>query len=356
MVAERFVSRFRPKRLSSRDAEFLFEQLAVMLQSGIQLRAAVGEFAKHAPTRQLAVQAAELGEKIESGNTLSSALRSVGPQLGVALKLIEVGERTGQLADSLAQSADYLRRRRETNASLLAALAYPCVVAIAALSVAAYLVGWAIPKLATFLHSMGRDLPAMTQSLIWLSATLRQYGVSAICIVIAAAIAGLLFRRWPPGRLHLDSLCIRLPLIGNLIRIVETQRFANAMSLLLRSGIHLQDALETVVGLHANRHVRVVVGNVRRRVCEGQSFAGALTSEHIFAPPLASLVSIGEQTGKLDQAVGNAGVHFDKVLRRKLLGLTRMLEPIIIIAVGSLVAYVYVAFFMALMAASGNFK
>lgn len=356
MTVERFVARFRSKRLSSRDAEFLFEQLSVMLQSGIQLRAAVGEFAVHAPTRQLTLRAAEMGEKIESGNTLSSALRSLGLQLGLALKLIEVGERTGKLAESLEHSTEYLRRRRETSASLMAALAYPCIVAVAALSVAAYLVGWAIPKLATFLSSMGRELPSMTQSLIGLATLLQQYGAAAICIAIVFAVAGLLFCRWPPGRLQLDKLCIGLPMIGNLIRIVETQRFASGMALLLRSGIHLQHALETVVGLHTNRHVRFVVGRIRQRVCDGESFTAALAAEPLFASPLASLVAVGEQTGKLDQAVGNAGVHFDNVLSRRLLGLTRMLEPAIIIVVGSLVAYVYVAFFMALMAASGNFK
>lgn len=343
----------RPRSIRSRDLELVQQQLAVMLESGLELAPSLRELGRHAACRSVQRLCKELAQEVELGSSFTKAIADSKAFPFLVAQLIGVGEESGELPATLHRSAEFMEKRRETASGLVAALAYPTVVAAAAFSVAGYLVGWAIPKLSTFLLTMGRSLPPMTQSLIDISNSVRAYGLQSTVAMVAFAVALGLLYLWPTARYRIDQATLRIPGIGRLIRMAETQLLASSLALMLRSGMLLQDALKTSSRLHRNQYLAKSVARSNERLSSGHALATSLDG---FEPMLTSMVAVGERTGELPRALEHVAKLYQSQLDTRLKQLSRLVEPAIIIFVGGIVGYVYIAFFMALMSAGGNFK
>lgn len=345
--------RFRPRWSSH--LELMLRQLAVMLESGLELSPSLRELSQHCPRRRQQQICSELADAVEQGNAFATAVADTRSFPLVVAQLARIGEESGELPIMLQRAADFMENRREALSNLLSALAYPLLVAIAACAVAVYLVGWAIPKLAVFLHAMGRKLPAMTQSLIDVSHLVQTYGVQVFVLLLAASMASLLIYVWQPGRYRIDENLLRIPLIGSLIGMAETQQLASSLALMLRSGVFLPEALETASKLHRNQFLARKVAGSRDRLANGGDLANSLGG-HGFGPLLPSMVAVGERSGELAKALDHVAKFYAALVESRLKRLSRTVEPAIIVVVGGMVGYVYVAFFMALMSAGGNFQ
>ncbi len=343
--------KFRPVR--SRELELLQQQLAVMLESGLELAPSLHELSMHSPQGNVRKLCQELSSAVENGSAFAAAIAASKAFPSFVSQLVRVGEESGKLAITLRRAADFMAKRREGLSGLISSLAYPSFIAVAAFAVAGYLVGWAIPKLSTFLFAMGRKLPPMTQSLIDISDFAREYGASFGIAIVGAFIALVCVYVMPAGRIRLDKLLLQLPIVGQLMRMAETQLLASSLSLMLQSGVRLQDALRTANSLHRNRFLAEKVTEATTRLSNGEPLAVALVG---FEPLLTSMVAIGEKTGELPRALEHVAQLFANQIEARLKQLTRLIEPAIIMTAGGVVGYVYVAFFMALMSAGGNFK
>lgn len=345
----------RSQKIRSADVELVLQQLAVMLGSGLELTPSLRELSLWSPRPSMQKRCARLADAVEQGSSFEMALAEAPAFPAVVVQLVRVGEETGELPAMLQRAANFLEKRRAARGNLLAALSYPLFVALAACSVAAYLVGWAIPKLATFLHTMGRKLPAMTQSLLDASNVIQRYGPACAVLLAAGVVALVLVYAWKPGRYRIDKALLRLPLVGPLMQMAETQQLASALALMLRSGVLLQEALDTAAVLHRNRFLASRVSGFREQLAAGKDFS-RLLSGHGFSPMLASMVAVGERTGELPKALEHIATFYAVELDNRLKKMAKLIEPAIIVVVGSLVGYVYIAFFMALLSAGGKFN
>ena len=337
------------------DAALLLQQLAVMLGSGLELVPSLRELSVHSPNRRDRQVCGELAVAIERGDSLEAALAKAKAFPAVVMRLVRVGEETGELPTMLRRAADFLDARRQSKGKLVAALAYPSLVAAAACSVAGYLVVYAIPKLGTFLEAMGRELPAMTQSLLDLSEAVRRFGPAATAIAFLMVAAFAIAYGWKPGRYRIDRALLRVPLVGQLIQMAETRQLASSLALMLRSGVFLPEALQTTAVLHRNSYLADRVAKSPDRLAAGSDLSTALGG-HGFASMLPSMIAVGERTGELPAALEHVATFYGSQLDARLQRLTRLIEPAIIAVVGGGVGYVYVAFFMALLGAGANFK
>lgn len=338
------------------DIEVFLQQLAVMLESGLELSTCLGELSQQSTKRTMKSLAARLGRAVEQGESLSAAFAHESKIPSLVVELSRVGEQSGQLSHAMQRAAQHLERKREAQTSLVAALSYPLLVALAAIGVAAYLVTSAIPKLAVFLHAMGRKMPPMTQSLLDVADWLRDFGPGVVACCFVSITSLLLISLWPPGRIWLDRIVLRLPIVGKLIRIAATEQLASSVALMLRSGVLLQDALGSAAKLHQNRFLASEVRAAQHRVTVGGGLAVSLAKRGGFPAMLASMVAVGERTGELPRSLEQVAKFYEDQLNASLRRLSRLVEPAIIIVVGGLVGYVYVAFFMALLSAGGNFQ
>ena len=335
------------------DIEVSLEQLAVMLRSGLSLLEALRTLARQARFRPLRRIWEEVGESIQEGDSLAEAMDAQKRFPTLAIQLVRVGEATGNLDLVLERAAVQIRQRRQNVTNLLTALAYPLFVALAAVSVAAYLVAVVIPQLQKFLTALGRKLPPITQSLVDVSSWIQANGLTAAAMIVGAVMAVVLIYVWPPGRMTMDRLALRLPVIGYVLRLAGTVTFSSALAVMLRSGITVLDALRTVERLHSNRYLASRVAAARESVIQGDALSRPLAVRHAYLPMLASMVAVGENTGQLDEVLEQVARFHEQQLEAAIKRLSALIEPAIILVVGGIVGYVYLAFFVALFSAGG---
>ncbi len=337
----------------SLDIELSLQQLAVMLRGGLTLLSALETLVEQSQKRTMQRVWREVSGSIQEGASLAEAMSHHRCFSRLVIQLTRVGEQTGNLEQVLVRAADILANRRQTRTSLMTAAAYPSIVLVSALGVSGFMVVSVIPKLQVFLTALGRKLPAMTQFLVDLGAWIQTYGMQTLLVLGALLTALIATYLWPPGRYFLDRLVLRIPVVGNLLRVAATAMFARSVATLIRSGVTLLEGLRTVEQLHQNRYLREQVMMARDAVMRGQSLAQPLASRAAFMPMLAAMVAVGESTGTLDDVLDEVAEFHDERLRTAIRQFSVIIEPVIIVVVGSIVGFVYISFFLAMFSAAG---
>ncbi|MEO1130285.1 MAG: type II secretion system F family protein [Planctomycetota bacterium] len=339
---------------SSMDVELSLQQLAVMVRSGLTLLTAIETVADQARNRTMARTWRDVAEKIQEGAGLADAMSEHGCFPRMVIQLVRVGEQTGMLEEVLNRAADTLAARRQLKSSLTTAMLYPVIVVVLAIAVTAAMVVGVIPKLETFLSRLGRGLPPMTQVLVDLSGFVREYGISISVGVVFTICAMIAIYLWPPGRLFMDRAVLRIPLVGGVLRLAGTATFARNFGVLLQSGVTVLEALRTVESLHGNRFFSQRVAAARESVMQGASLSGPLGEGHAYMPMLPRMVAVGEASGTLDDLLNEIADFHELQLQNTIKRFSAIIEPLVIIVVGGIVGFVYIAFFMALFAAAGG--
>jgi type IV pilus assembly protein PilC len=332
-------------------------QLATMLRSGLSLLASLRTVAAQASRQRVGFVWHRVADRIERGATFADALEAEKNVFSEqVVQLARVGEATGNLDAALGRAADHLERTRQLKLTVFNALAYPAIVTLLAVGVAGFLVLFVIPKLQKYLSGAGRNLPAITQNLLDVSSFMQAWLPWIAVVAGAAAVAGWALRRWPPGRLVIDGVMLRIPIIGGIFRLAGTAAFSRGLAVLLESGVTLLDSLVTVEKLLDNRALRLRVEKARNAVLRGGTLAAPLDEPGFFMPMLPRMVAVGESAGTLVQTLGEvAGFHENQllvVIRR----MSVLIEPVVILLVGGIVGFVYIAFFAALFSIAGGVR
>ena len=229
---------------------------------------------------------------------------------------------------------------------------YPFVVFLAAIGVTIFMLTFAVPRLTVYLRTLGRPLPPMTQVLVDASEfLLTSWPVIAGSLLLAAICFAVAYSA-PPGRLLIDSAFLRVPVIGFIMRTSATAMFSRSFSLLLASGVTIIEALRTCQDLFRNRRLSVLIANARENVIAGAQLSPGLTARKAFTPMLSSMVAIGERSGNLDETLLACAEFHEQRLAALIRSLSSLVEIAVIIIVGGIVGYVYIAFMMALYGAS----
>lgn len=337
------------------DVEIGLQQLAAMVGSGLTLLGALRTAADQARRPRAAGVWRDVALRIESGDAMSGALEA-HPRLfsRYVVQLVRVGESAGELDAMLGRSAEHLEKSRTLRAMLINALTYPAIVLAMAIGVASFMVVSVIPKIQQFLASAGRRLPPLTQNLIDFSAWMRAYlphlGIGLAVLVIAL----LLVRRWPPGRLALDALTLRWPVVGVVVRTAGTAVFARGLSVLLESGVGLLEGLRGVEQLLGNEAQGRRVALTRDAVTRGESLAGALGGRREFPPMVSRMVAVGEATGTLAGTLAGLARYHEEQMVVIIRRLSMLVEPVMILVVGGIVGFVYTAFFVAIFSLASS--
>lgn len=335
------------------DVELSLRQMAVMLRSGLTLLEALRTVAEQSQRAAMGRIWSDVAGQIQEGAGLADAMGRHARFSQMVIELVRVGSQTGQLEPVLGKAAETLERRRQLRTSLLTALAYPTIVLFAAVGVTLFMALNVIPKLEKFLATIGRRLPPLTQLLLDITHAMQTYAPHALtlgAIAIATAAAAYF---WPPGRMAIDRAALRLPLAGKLFRLSGTIAFAGNLSTLLLSGIRILEGLRTVERLQHNRRLAAQINLAREAIIHGGDLASPLAARGAFMPMLSRMVAVGESAGTLDETLAEVARFYESQLQSAIRQLSVIVEPVIIIVVGGIVGFVYIAFFMALFAAGG---
>lgn len=336
------------------DVELGLRQLAAMGKSGLPLLASLRLCSAQSERASVAAVWDDVASRIQAGESLSHgfAAHRVFPR--IAVTLTELGERTGEIDMVLRRSAQALERWRELKRSVITALAYPAIVVTLAVGTVAYMLVALLPKLSKFLAAFGRQLPPITQFLVDLSNFVQEWFVHGVVVVGLAIAAFVLARSTVRGRIAIDRGSLRIPLVGPILELAGTASFTRNLAVLLASGVRLTESLEVVETMLANRWMASKVRVVRERVIAGAGFAEPLTQTRAFPPMVGSMAAVGEASGSLDEVLGDVADYHEERLAARIRRLAAVLEPIIVIVLGGIVGFVYLAFFLAIYAIAGG--
>ena len=349
------VGGFGLRPMTAFDVEMGLRQLSAMLKSGVALLAALETVADQASSVRARRTWSRVAKRVMSGSPFAQALEAEGRRFGeIAIRLAEVGERSGELEHALRRAADQLESRRALRMAVVNALVYPILAVVMAVAVSTYLVLAVIPKLADFLRAGGAALPAVTQALMDVSDWIGANGLKALGALALAVAAWWVVRLAGKGRDLEDAFLLRLPVTGRILRLSNTALFARAMQIMTESGVTLIDALATAGRLLANRRCRRRVLAARERVVRGETLAAALRDAREFLPMLRRMVAVGEVTGALPETFGETARFHEMLLAVAVKRFGMLIEPVMIVITGGIVGFVYVAFFVALFAIAGT--
>lgn len=254
----------------------------------------------------------------------------------------------------MSRAADQMEARRNLRTQVINALVYPALAVAMAVGVSAFLVLAVIPKISEFLRSGGAELPELTQLLMDCSAWVRANGLSLAVGLVASAVAWNVVRRNERGREAQDVLLLRLPVAGRILRLSGTALFARSMQIMTESGVTLLDALATASRLMANRRLRRRVARAHDLVMQGNTLRQSLAEAPEFLPMLSRMAAVGESTGALPEAFGEAARFHEMMLAVAVKRFAIVIEPVMICVTGLIVGFVYIAFFMAIFAIAGS--
>lgn len=342
------------RSVSSSALIFFFRQMAFMLRAGLPVMDAL-ELSNHQiSSARLRLTIRSMLKDIESGSALSFAMKKhkdVFPNM--AVNLIIAGENTGDLDAIMERLATHLEKKSALRAHMINAMIYPVIVLVAAIGVGTFMTIKIIPKFAGFLLAQGRVLPPSTQALIDFSIYVRANGIMIIAVGIAIIIALLLTYQTKRGRYAIDSLFLRIPVMGSMFTTGEMAQMTWALSTLLRSGVTVFDALKITSELLNNRVYSDKLIHASTLILNGKDMASSI--QHPQMPVLVlQMTAVGEKTGSLDVILQELGTYYEQLLETAIKRLSAMIEPAMILLIGGMVGFVYYAFFQALFSLVGG--
>jgi len=310
-------------------------QLATMITSGLPLADSLVVLQKQTENQKLQEIVKDISSDIEGGNSLASSLQKHSSVFSSAYyNIIKAGEASGTLDKVLLKLADTLEKQREFQGKLKGAMVYPAIIMIAMFLVAAIILIFVVPKLSEVYKDLGITLPLPTLILMALSNFFVKFWWLVIIISVGGSIALRRYRKTPEGALLIDSLILKLPVIGKLNRDSSLTEFTRTLGSLVAAGVPILDSLKIAGETATNATHKVAVANVATSVEKGASLARALENEETFPPLICQMAKVGEETGKMDEVLTKVSIFFEQEVDQQVKNLTTALEPIIMIVLG----------------------
>ncbi|MEX2176725.1 MAG: type II secretion system F family protein [Pirellulaceae bacterium] len=327
-----------PSRIKQADIIYVTAQLAVMVDTGINLSIALDSIAQQAATPALKTVLLDLRSRVESGEDFSSSLARHPKHFDKTyVALMKAAEQTGRLGEMLDTVSNYLRGQLETRQKVRAAMAYPTVMAVLAVGVTIFLLTYILPKFEPLFSRKGMKLPGPTIVMMAASNLLLDYWPLWIFLAIALVVAYFTGRKTEPGRKLIDWIKIHLPIFGPMFKKVTVSRSIRTLGTMVASGVSMLDAIRLTAEVSSNYYYEQVWLRVLDGITQGNRIVDSLQNEPLFPPTLVQMIAAGEETGKLDTVLAKVSGYYDREVETSLKATTSMIEPLMICAMGFIV-------------------
>jgi len=328
------------ERISQKDLVNFSRQLALMFKAEIPLVQSLQAIAEQTKNPGLKEKILTLSQEVEGGTPFSQALATF-PKLFSTfyVSMVKSGEASGTLSESLSYLADHLEREYHLSAKIQGAMIYPILIVVVVIGVLVMMMFFVIPNMTKVLIESGQELPFVTKAVIALSNFLRAWGWLVLIAMIALFIFLRRYFKTIKGKRLKDKYILRLPLIGSFLKMIYLSRFAENLSTLIGGGLPIVNALEITGEIIGNDVYQTIVLQVRDEVKKGEKISKVLTKHPgEFPPILTQMVVVGEKTGTLDKSLMNVVNFYGKEVERSIDTLLSILEPVMIIFLGGIVA------------------
>jgi type IV pilus assembly protein PilC len=350
--AEAGLALFGP-RVSKSEIIYTTAQLAIMVDTGITLSAALNGIVEQEQNPGLKKVLKELKEAVEGGEDFSTALARY-PKLfdKTYVSLVKASEATGSLGPMLERIAGYLRKEVETRSKVRSAMAYPMVMMVLATAVTIFLLTYILPKFTPLFKSKGAQLPGPTKLMMQISDLMMGYWYVWIAVIAGLIVGYVMAKRTEPGRMFFDLVKINLPILGSMFRKVAISRSIRTLGTMLASGVPMLDALRLCGEVAGNYHYEQLWREVRDQVTGGKRICQVLVGHPLFPRVLVQMIAAGEETGKLDYVLERVSTYYDQEVDTALKTATSLIEPLMIIGMGFVVGSIGLALLLPIFSLS----
>jgi type IV pilus assembly protein PilC len=335
-------------KVTTKDIVVFSRQFSTMVNAGLPILQGLTIVAEQAENPDFRAVMTKVRDDISNGVPLSDAMAKY-PKVFTTLyvNMVKAGEQGGILDLIFERLSEYLEKAEGVSRKVKSAMMYPVVVMSVACLVVIFLMVKVVPTFRDVFASFGAKLPAPTQFLIDVSDFLAsKKSLLIVVFLVAAWIALTMYRKTKVGAYNWDKMILSLPVFGVLVQKASVAKFARTLGTLIKSGVPIMDALETVAKTSGNLVLERAVLNARDSVREGKTLTQPLKESKVFPPMVTQMINVGEETGALDAMLSKIADFYEDEVDAAVEGLTSIIEPILIVFLGVTIGFIVVAMFM----------
>ncbi len=335
------------EKVKPKDVSLFTRQFATMIDAGLPIVQCLDILSEQSESKLLRNTIRVIKQDVEGGATLAEALRK-HPKIfdDLYVNMVQAGEMGGVLNTILNRIALFVEKASRLKKKVKGAMIYPCSIIAVAVIVVAVLLIFVIPVFAELYSSMGKALPAPTQITINISNWFVATWYYALFILISIVVGIRFYYQTDRGRMNIDRLLLRLPVVGDLLRKVAVARFSQNMSILLSSGVPILDGLAITARTAGNKVVEKAIMDSRVSISQGRTVADPLRESKIFPPMVCQMVAVGENTGGLDTMLKKVADLYEEEVDDAVNNLTALMEPMIMVFLGVILGGLVISMYL----------
>jgi type IV pilus assembly protein PilC len=341
-----FLGMRRERKIGGNDFLVLNQQFNTLIKAGLPILRALDLLATRASSPRLRPILTQIRDRVREGKSLSEAVDEAGVFSKVYATAILAGEKSGNLSGVLDYYIAYQKVSTGVQKKILAALVYPTLLVVAATCIVTYLVTYVVPKFGMLYRDLGVELPAPTKILISVTVDYRYYILGGIVAVALFAVGVFFWSRSEEGGVAFDRIKFRLPVLGQTLLKFQVAQFCRTLGTLLTGGTPLVAALATAAESISSRLLRGTVGHATQMVREGESLHGALSANRVMPDMALDMIEVGESSGALAPMLNSVAEFYEEEVSLKLGAMVSLIEPMILICMGLLVASILISLYL----------
>ncbi|MFP2927627.1 type II secretion system inner membrane protein GspF [Pyxidicoccus sp. 3LG] len=337
-------------RVNTDDVAIFTRQLSTLLHAGVTLVESLSALVDQVEKERFKRALSDIKQRVNEGSTLADALAQ-HPKIfpSIYVNMVRAGEASGALDAVLTRLADFTENQARLQQKILSTMLYPAIMMVVGGGILVALMVFVVPKVTKIFETMKATLPLSTRILIATSNFFQNWWFLVVPLMV---LGGWLFMRWtksPKGKPKWDRITLKMPVVGQLVRLLSISRFARTLSTLLKSGVPLLAAMDIVKAVMTNTVLAEVVEKARDSIREGESIANPLKRSGEFPPLVYHMVAIGERSGQLEDMLTNVADNYETQVNVRIGALTSLLEPLLIVVMGAVIAFVALSILMPIL-------
>jgi type IV pilus assembly protein PilC len=332
-------------------------QLALLLDSGTPLVNSMSLLRDQSTQKRFKAVIDDMILDLRQGQHLSQAMGkhpNIFPKMYV--QSILVGEQSASLETILNQLADYIEREETESKAVKSALRYPTILTIVAIAVLAVLTIFVLPTFSDFYKDLGLELPPITQFVFDFTLWFSDYGVYVLLVIVLAFLGVYVYGKTPRGKIFVDRLILRLPIIGRVIHLNELSRCCRSIAILHRSGLPISEIISMVTDASDNTIIQQALTQVHQDVLQGERISDSMSKNPLFLPMMIQMTSVGELTGTLDTSLLATARSYETEASDRMGTVIDLIQPVITVVLAIVVGLIASALISALYSMFGQFS
>ena len=338
---------FGIQKVTAKELAIFYRQFSVMIDAGLPLVQCLEILGANQENTAFQKILTDVRSRVEGGSTLANAMREHPKAFDtLVVNMIDAGETGGILDTILQRLAGYVEKAVKLRAAVKSALIYPVAVVSIAVIVIGLLLWKVVPIFANLFASLGVDLPLPTRIVVGLSNFIGTFGWVFIILAVAIYIAFKSFYKTEGGRFTIDSILLKLPVFGTLLRKIAVARFTRTLGTLITSGVPLLESMDITARTSGNAVVERAILGVRKAVEEGRTLTDPLRESEVFPNMVTQMIAVGEQTGAMDAMLQKIADFYEAEVDAAVKDMLTLLEPVIICFLGFTVGGVVISMYL----------